>query len=367
MTKDVEARRLRIPGPTPVPPEVMKAIAEPVIGHRSGAMQDVLSDLRGQLRQVFQTDNEVVVLTSSGTGGMEAAVANLLSPGDRALVATVGVFGNRWADLGRAFGAEVDLLTFPHGEAIDADRVKDRIERGAPYRAVFVTHNETSTGVTNDLQSIGEALSTAKSDRPLLVVDAISSLGAIDLQTDAWSCDVVVTGSQKALMTPPGLALVSASDRALEVAASASSPRYYFDLRKAVERWSSGQTPYTPAVTLFRGLHVALHRLLDEGLTQCFARHATLAQYFREGAQELGLAFLAREEVRSNSVTAVLVPEETTADAILGGLRERFGIEIAGGQGPLKGQIFRIGHMGWVTQDDLDRVLLALRHVLGQA
>jgi len=356
---------LRIPGPTPVPPQVLEALARPVIAHRGPEAQALMDRLRAKLRQVFQTAHEVLIFTASGTGGMEAAVANLLSPGDRVLVVSVGVFGERWVDLANAYRATVDVLRYPHGTAFVPEEVAAHLERHGPYRALFVTHNETSTGVTNDLGALAQALAPLGEARPLLVVDAISSLAAIDLQTDAWGCDVVVTGSQKALMTPPGLVLVSVSPRALAAAEEATNPRFYWDFRRmyrdATER---KQTSFTPAVSLLQGLDVALDLLLAEGLQNAFRRHQELADFFRNGAAALGLEFLAQAHCRSNTVTALLIPQGMTAEALVKRLRDEFGIEVAGGQGPLKGKVFRVGHMGWVHREDLQAVLDALRAIL---
>lgn len=356
---------LRIPGPTPVPPQVLEALARPVIAHRGPEAQALVDRLRSKLRRAFQTAHEVLVFTASGTGGMEAAVANLLSPGDRVLVVSGGVFGERWVDLASAYRAEVDVLRHPHGTAFVPEEIAARLARHGPYRALFVTHNETSTGVTNDLRALAQALAPWGEARPLLVVDAISSLGAVDLQTDAWGCDVVVTGSQKALMAPPGLALVSVSPRALAAAERATNPRFYWDFRRmyrdAVER---KQTPFTPAVSLLQALDVALDLLLAEGLERSFRRHQELADFFRDGAAELGLEFLAQAHCRSNTVTALLIPQGMAAEALVRRLRDEFGVEVAGGQGPLKGKVFRVGHMGWVSREDLQAVLDALRVIL---
>ncbi|MGQ9583827.1 MAG: pyridoxal-phosphate-dependent aminotransferase family protein [Anaerolineae bacterium] len=360
-----KTKNLRIPGPTPVPPEVLQALARPVISHRGPDLDGLMQRLRPKLREVFQTQHEVLIFAASGTGGMEAAVVNLLSPGDRVLVSSVGVFGERWAQIAQAFGAAVERLQFPHGEAIDPDGLAAHLAARGPYRALFLTHNETSTGVTNDLGAISQTLDQQGGRRPLLVVDAISSLAAIDLRTDAWGCDVVITGSQKALMTPPGLALVSVSTRALAASEEARNPRFYWDFRKALQAVTErNEFPFTPSVSLLQGLDVALDRILEEGLPNCFARHQELADFFRQGVAELGLEFLAREPVRSNTVTAVKVPPGLPARVLIGRLREEFGIEVAGGQGPLKGQIFRVGHMGWVSREDLAAVLDALREIL---
>lgn len=360
-------RNLRIPGPTPVPPQVLEALARPVIGHRGLEAQALLARLQGKLQHVFQTRHDVLIFTASGTGGMEAAIANLLSPGDRVLVASVGVFGERWVQISEAYRAQVDVMRYPHGMGFVPEEVAEHIRRHGPYRALFVTHNETSTGVTNDLAGLARALAPMGDSRPLLVVDAISSLAAIDLQTDAWGCDVVVTGSQKALMTPPGLALVSVSPRALGAAEKATNPRFYWDFRRMREyAQERRQTPFTPAVSLLQALDVALDLLLAEGLQNAFRRHQELAEFFRNGAAELGFSFLAQPPFRSNAVTTLLPPEGITAEAIIRRLREEFAIEVAGGQGPLKGKVVRVGHMGWVTREDLQRVLDGLRQILRQ-
>ncbi len=359
------AHRLLTPGPTPLPESVQHAAGQPMIHHRGTAYRELLHAVTEGLKAVFQTEHEVLVLTSSGTGGLEAALVNTVSPGERLLAASAGSFGDRWADIAKAFGAEVDCLRFADGQAVDLNAIKKALAEGAPYKALLFTHNETSTGVMNDLAALGGIIQGLPPERrPLLMVDAISSLGALELRADDWGCDIVVTASQKALMSPPGVAAVSVSPRAWEAAAQARMPRYYWDFRAARQRAKEGISPFTPAVTTLYGLRVALDLILEEGLYNVFARHRRLALRTRKGIQRLSLHLFPNEAVASDTVTAVRMPPVMNVDTLLTRLRDDFGIILTGVQGPLKGRIFRIGHMGCVSEADVDAVLEALAHVL---
>ena len=355
---------LRIPGPTPLPPSVLKAMSQPIINHRGPEFAAMLREITARLKEIFRTKNDVFILTSSGTGGLEAAIANLISPGDKVLAASAGFFGDRLAAIAEAFGAEVTKLDFPWGRAVDATALRRRLKVERGFKLVLVVHNETSTGVANDLAAIAEAVRSLGDDRPLLLVDAVSSLGAIELRTDEWGCDAVVTGSQKALMAPPGLALVSLSERAWRAAEGAKAPRFYWDFRKAREYAQKGQTPFTPAISTLYGLREALRLITEEGLDNVIARHRRIGRYTREGIKALGLRLFADEAHASDTVTAVRVPEGMDADRLLARLREEHGVVLGGGQGPLRGKIFRIGHMGYVSEEDIEGVLEALRKVL---
>lgn len=356
---------LLTPGPTPLPESVRQASGHPMIHHRSTAFRELLHDVTEKLETVFQTEHDVLILTASSTGGLEAAVVNTLSPGDRVLAASAGRFGDRWADMAAAFGADVTRLRFPDGQATDPAAIGEALADGSPFRALLLTHNETSTGVTNDLAAVGAVLEAMPVERrPLLLVDAVSSLAALELRTDAWGCDVVVSGSQKALMSPPGVAVVSIGPRGWEAAERARLPRFYWDFRTARQRVQEGATPFTPAVSVLRALHTALQLIITEGLPNVFARHRRLGQYTRRGIKRLGLELLAHEAVASDTVTAVRVPQGVDATALLARLRDEFGVMLAGGQGPLKGHIFRIGHMGHVSEADLDVALEALARAL---
>ena len=351
---------LRIPGPTPVPPSTLQAMTKQMIDHRGPAFSELLLSVTARLQHFFQTKNDIIIFPSSGTGAMEAAVVNTLSPGDKVLVVSIGSFGDRFAEIASTFGAEVVKLDFPWGTAADPRVIEDKLQSNL-FKAVLVTHNETSTGVTNDLESISEVVRPHKA---LLIVDAISSIGAIDLQVDNWGCDVVVTGSQKSWMIPPGLSFVSISQAAWEANAVAKMPRFYWDFASAKKFAQKGQNPYTPAVSLYYALDESLRLMSEEGLENVIARHKRLGAYCRENVRKLGLQVLPEERYASNIVTAVLPPEGISAKEIRKLLREDHDVIVAGGQGQLTEKIFRIGHVGYVSKEDLDGVFVALRAVL---
>jgi len=356
--------QLRIPGPTPCPQEVLQAISKQMINHRSKEFAEIIQDATTNLKTIFQTKNDVFLLTGSGTGGMEAAIVNTLSPGDKILVVSNGFFGERFADIAETFGAEVTRLNFEWGKPSDPDTVHQALKANPEVKAVLVTHNETSTGVTNDLATIS---SIVKEFDKLLLVDAISSLGCIDLPVDAWQCDVVVTASQKGFMVPPGLAMVSVSDKAWQAHAKAKMPRYYWDFTKAKSYLEKGQTPWTPSVSTFFGFTVSLGMMLAEGLPNVFARHARIAHAARTGAKSIGLSPFPDEKYASNTITAIKAPENLNVSKLLQILRDEHSTVLAGGQGNLSGKIFRIGHLGWVTEEEIKEVLETIAKVLPQA
>jgi len=360
---------LRTPGPTPLPESVLQAMTRQMTDHRGETFAVLLESVTEKLKHFYQTKNDVLIFPSSGTGGMEAAVVNTLSPGDKVLVVSIGAFGDRFAEIATAFGAKVTKLDFPWGTAADPAAIVAKLDEEPAFKAVFVTHNETSTGVTNDLESIAKALrsySNGTGRSPLFIVDAISSLAAIDLQADNWGCDVVVTGSQKSWMIPPGLSFVSVSPAAWEAYASAKMPRYYWDYGKAKKYLEKRQNPFTPPVSLYYALDEALNLMMQEGLQEILTRHKRLGSYFRNSVQQLGLKILPEERSASNVVTAIPVPDGITVKELRRILREEFDIISAGGQGELDGKIFRIGHVGYVSQEDLDEVLDALKIVLSR-
>lgn len=356
--------QLRIPGPTPCPPEALQALARQMINHRGKEFAALLTSVTGKLKQVFQTKGDVLILTASGTGGMEAAIANTLSPGDKVLSISNGFFGDRFADIAQQYGAQVIRLQFPWGKAIDLDELEKALKADGSIKAVLATHNETSTGMTNDIQAIGALVK--KFDK-LLLVDAISSLGCINLPTDEWQCDVVVTASQKGWMVPPGLAMVSVSEKAWQAYARAKMPRYYFDFGKARELLQKGQTPWTPAISIVYALDVTLDLMLREGLDNIFARHGRVAKLAREGIKSLGFSLFPQEEYASNTVTAVNANENTDVPRLIQILRDEHEVVIAGGQERLSGKIFRIGHLGSVEEEDIRLVLKALKEALPKA
>jgi len=353
---------LMIPGPTPVPPAVVAAMSRPVVGHRSADFADLYRRVADKLRRVCQTSNEVFVLTSSGTGAMETAVANVVRPGDKVLALITGNFGERFARIARAFGASVVEVNFGWGGAVDPQVVADYL-RDREIKAVLATQNETSTGVANDIAALGRLLA----DHPaLLLVDAISGLGGMDIRTDEWGVDLLVGASQKALMLPPGLAFVTVSPKAWRVIERNEGPRFYFDLQAARKAQTNWNTPFTPAVSLFFGLEAALDMILAEGLPRVFERHALLAAAVRAAMRALGLELLAPDEHASHTVTAVVGPEGVAVDELRRVLYSRYGVSVAGGQGVLRGKIFRIAHMGFVDRADVLAVLAALEMALAE-
>jgi aspartate aminotransferase-like enzyme len=334
-----------------------------MINHRGPEFREILGRITSGLQEMFETKNDVLTLTSAGTGALESAVVNTLSPGDRVLCVSIGVFGDRFADIGTTYGASVEKLSFPQGTAADPAAVADALKKDASFKAVMVTHNETSTGVTNDLGAIAKAIRGVRPDI-LILVDAISSLGSVPLPIDAWDLDVVFTGSQKGWMVPPGMAMVAVGKRAWAAAETARIPRYYFDYKKAKSYLEKGETPWTPAVSVYFAMDVALVKLRAEGLANIHARHAKLGQFTRDGVKAMGLKLLADESVASNTVTAVMVPEGVDGPELNKLMRTEYNTVMAGGQGPLTGKIFRIGHLGLVTQADLQACLDALKLAL---
>ncbi|MFA4842524.1 MAG: alanine--glyoxylate aminotransferase family protein [Candidatus Omnitrophota bacterium] len=353
---------LLTPGPTPLPPQVLEAMSRPIIHHRTPQFQAVLKEVNVGLKYVFQTENDVFILASSGTGAMEAAVVNLLSPGDTALCVQGGKFGERWTELCRSFGITGEVLDVEWGEPIDPHEIFKCLKANPKIKAVFTTLCETSTGVVNDIEAIGKIV---KDTDAVLVVDAISGLGAIDLKTDAWGCDCVVSGSQKGLMLPPGLGFISVSLKAWKLAEQAKSPRYYFDLREAKKAQDKTDTPFTPAVTLVIALNVALKMMKEEGLENIFTRHKKMADATRAAVLALGLELFS-PTASSDVVTAVIVPKAIDGEKLVKTMRDTYGVTIAGGQAELKGKVFRIAHMGYTEEFDIIAGISCLEKVLAQ-
>jgi aspartate aminotransferase-like enzyme len=360
------SQNLRTPGPTPLPLAVREALARDMIAHRGSEFADLLRDCVDGLKWAFQTKHDVVILTTSGTGGLESLVANTLSPGQRLLVASMGYFGERMAKIGRAFGVDVVQLDFDPGRAVDPQVIHDRLTSEPAIDTVFVTHNETSTGVMNPLQEIARAVRQARPDA-LLLVDGISSVGSVAVEPEAWGCDVIVAGSQKGWMIPPGLAFVSISPRAWERQAQSRLPKFYFDWSQARRSAEDGMTPWTPALSLFFGLQTALQMMREEGLEQIFERHRRLGQYTREGLADLDLRLVADPPYASPTVTTAYAPDGVDPKTLLDRLEKHHAVVLAGGQGRLEGQIIRIGHMGCVQQPELAAVLHALQVELNSA
>jgi aspartate aminotransferase-like enzyme len=353
-------RYLFTPGPTPVPPEVLAAVGAPVVHHRSPDFLPIYERVLTRLREVCRTESDVLLFGASGTGAFESAVANLVSPGEPHLVVSAGNFGERWAGMTAAYGAEVDVLRYAWGETPSAGDLAARL-REREAKAVWIVQSETSTGVVADVQALAAA---AKESGALVVVDAVSSLGAVPCETDAWGLDVVVSGSQKALMAPPGLGLAAVSEAAFD--ATGSSPRFYFDWARTRKAQSTLDAPFTPPVSLVAGLDVALGLLLEEELDAAFERHVRLGRAARAGVKALGLELFSPDEDRSAVVTAVRAPEGVDSGAVVKGVRDRFGITIANGQGDLKGKIFRLGHIGWFDVFDITTQIAAVELVLAE-
>jgi aspartate aminotransferase-like enzyme len=336
---------LMLPGPTPVRPEVLAANARPMINHRGPAFAEILGRVLSGLKEVFRTQGEVGLLTCSGTGAMEAALINVLSPGDRVLCCSSGWFGDRFGDIAAAYGARVEVMKVEWGQPFEAATLEGRLaeDREHSIRAVLLTHNETSTGVQNDLR----ALAAARGGHPaLFIVDAVSSLGAAELRMDDWGLDVVAAASQKAFAAPPGLAFVALSRRALQALEQARMPRYYLDLRRSLEYQAKGQTPFTPCVSAVFALDVALRHLLGEGLETAWARHERHARAVRAGVEALGLRLFAAPQAASPTVTAFHVPSDIGAANLQKRLETDYGVVIAGGMRHTAGRILRIGHLG---------------------
>jgi aspartate aminotransferase-like enzyme len=358
--------QLRIPGPTPLPDAVREAGARQMINHRSPEFRELITRVTGRLQHAFGTSNDVLILTSSGTGGLEAAIVNHLSPGDRVLAVTIGSFGDRFAEIAERYGASVRRLEVEWGRAARAADVaaalNEMAAQGSPARAVLLTHNETSTGVVNPLADLSGAVHRAAPDA-LLIVDAISGLGAVPFETDGWGLDVVATGSQKSWMVPPGLAMISVSERAWAAAEAARMPRFYFDLAEARRFEVKGETPWTPAVGVLFALDVALEMLESEGYPQIFERHAACGRAARAGLTALGFRLLAVEGYASDTVTAAYLPDDAVWVDLNRELRSR-GLVLAGGQGKLSGRILRVGHLGDVRPADIADAMAVLEEGL---
>ena len=352
---------LLAPGPTPIPPEVLAAMGQPILHHRAPEYGSILEDVRAGLKYLFQTDEEVVMFASSGTGGMEAAVVNVLSPGDKAICIGGGKFSERWQELCETYGIEAIPIDVEWGSAVNPTVVADTLQVHPDAKAVYVQASETSTGVRHDVEALAQIVRPTDA---ILVVDAITAIGVFDVPTDSWGLDIVVSGSQKALMLPPGLGFCCvATPKAWELVKRSTLPKYYFDLKKEYESLRKNSSAYTPAVSLVVGLREALRRIQAEGLEQVFARHDRLARATRSAMQAIGLELFAKDSP-SNAVTAVKVPEGIDGTAIPRMLREDYGITIAGGQSQLKGKIFRIAHLGYTFEWDVMVAVAATEMVL---
>lgn len=352
---------LLTPGPTPVVPEALEAMARPIIHHRTPEFQAILKETEEALKYVFQTKNDVLIISSSGTGAMEAVVSNLLSPGDKAIVVRAGKFGERWGELCSAYGIGFIPIDVEWGKAVDPQEIKKIIkEPETRIKAVYVTLCETSTGAACDIERIANI---TKDYEAVLVVDAISALAAVPLNTDEWGIDVVVAGSQKGLMIPPGLSFVSLNQKAWELVKKSKLPRYYFNLMTYKKSIEKTDTPYTPAVNLVIGLNEALKKIRKEGIENIISVHRRHAEAVRDAIKALGLQLFV-PDAYSDAVTAVRVPEGIDGAKLVKTMRDKYGVVIAGGQAELKGKIFRIATMGYIGERDLKVCIETLETVL---
>jgi len=352
--------QLMAPGPTPVPSEVLLAMAQPIIHHRTPQYDALFVDVRAALKKLFQTSTEVVPLACSGTGAMEAAVVNTLSAGDRVVVMRAGKFGDRWLDLAKAYGLDVIDLSAPFGHTIETGRLAEALKRHPEVKAVLVQHSETSTGVLHDVRAYA---AVTKAHDAILIVDAVSSLGIADLPMDAWGIDLVVSGSQKGLMLPPGLGFCALSEKAWRKTKTSTLPKFYFSLPDELKYVAKNEVRFTPAVSIVVGLREALKLIEAEGLTNVFKRHDRLARATRAGVEALGLELFAKA-TPSPAVTAVVPPASVDSEKIVAAYSQGQNITIAGGQGEMKGKLFRLGHMGYAAEFDVINALAALEQVL---
>ncbi|MCK9555803.1 alanine--glyoxylate aminotransferase family protein [bacterium] len=338
---------LLAPGPSQVPPETLLEMAKPVFHHRTKRFQNIFAEVQEGLKYVFQTKNPVLVFASSGTGAMEGAVSSVLSPGDKAISVVGGKFGERWSKLCKAFGVQSIDINVEWGKTVDPAILKKELENNADVKAVYVTLVETSTGTLADIKKIGEVVD--KTDA-VLVVDAISGLGADMLMTDEWNVDITISGSQKALMLPPGLAFASVSEKAMKLINEAKNSSFYFSFKKAKASLDKNDTAYTPAVTLIIGLKKSLDMIKEETIEKVWKRHEDNAAAMRQAVKAIGLKLYSRNP--ANAVTAVWIPEDVDGSAFVKKIRDEYGVTMAGGQGDLKGRIFRVAQMGYANQFD---------------
>lgn len=354
---------LMIPGPTPVPEQALLALSKHPIGHRSGDFSKIMAEVTQNLKWLHQTQNDVLSLTVSGTGAMEAGIINFLSPGDRVLVGTNGKFGERWAEVCTAYNLNVDTVTTEWGKALDPEKIREKLvaDKEKQIKAVIVTHSETSTGVINDLETINRYVK--ENSEALIIVDAVTSLGAVNVPIDEWGLDVVCSGSQKGYMIPPGLGFVAVSAKAWEAYKTAKLPRYYLDLGKYRKDAAKNTTPFTPPVNLFFALQASLQMMQKEGLEKIFARHQRLMNATRAAVKALNLPLYGADECASPAITAV-APVGVDAEQIRATMKKQFDIVLAGGQDHLKGKVFRIGHLGFVSERDILTAIGALEATL---
>ena len=353
---------LRIPGPVPLPDDVLELAGSQMINHRGPEYADMLERMSANLKTVFMTKNDAYFITSSGTGAMETAIVNTISPGDKILSIIIGVFGERFAEIAEAYGGNVTTLNFDLGQAADLDKVRETLRNMSDVKAVIFTHNESSTGVSNPLEELCQVIHE-ESDA-LILVDAVSRADGVPIAVDAWGIDVVATASQKSWISPPGISMVTFSKMAWDAYATSTSPKYYLDVQQYEDYLHIGQPPFTPCLPAMFTLDVALQSMVDEGIENVFARHHETAQYTRDGASALGLELLPDPKFASNTVTAIKLPEDVDGKAFLSNVIKNYNVVLGGGQKSLAGKIFRVGHMGWVEKAHIDEALKAAEETL---
>ncbi|MDP5877846.1 MAG: alanine--glyoxylate aminotransferase family protein [Dehalococcoidia bacterium] len=353
---------LRIPGPVSLPEDVLDLVGGQMINHRGPEFAEIINRMTANFKKVLGTRGRAYFLTASGTGSMEAAVVNTLSPGDRVLSISIGSFGNRFGDIAEAYGTEVTRVEFEWGKAADPERVRETLRDIPDCAAVVVTHNESSTGVMNPIEAISKVVHD-ESDA-LVLVDAVSSAAGVPLPMDDWGLDVVGTASQKSWVAPPGIAMVAMSDRAWKAYESSTIPKYYFDMGQYEKFLRIGQPPFTPALSIIYALDHSLQAIIEEGIEEVLIRHAARAQQTRDGARRIGLQLFPDESVASDTVTAISVPDDIDGKALVAHARDRYNVEFGGGQEKLAGQIIRIGHMGWVLPEHIDESITAAEKTL---
>jgi aspartate aminotransferase-like enzyme len=359
---------LRIPGPVPLPDDVLDLVGSQMINHRGPEYADMLDRMTANLRTVFMTKNDAYFITSSGTGAMETAIVNTISPGDKVLAISVGVFGDRFREIAEAYGADVTRLDFELGHAADPAKVSETLSSLPGCKAVILTHNESSTGVANPLEELCEAIH-AESDA-LILVDAVSSGAGMPIAVDAWGIDVVATASQKSWIAPPGIAMVTFSKKAWAAYEQSTTPKYYYDIKQYEDYLKIGQPPFTPCLPAMFALEKSLEAMVAEGIETVFERHHSVADHTRHGARSLGLELVPEERYASDTVTAIRLPEGIDGKEFLARVRRDYNVILGGGQKSLTGKIFRIGHMGWMEIAHIDEALEAagrtLRDMRGQ-
>lgn len=357
----MEEKLLMTPGPTNVPQRVLNKMAEAVIHHRTVEYGKLFGEMNERIKMVFQTKNHVLTFPAAGTGGLESAIVNMFSAGDKVLIVSIGVFGDRFIKIAKIYGLEVDEINVPWGRGVTIEEIKENLRED--HKALIVTHNETSTATTNPIKEIGEFM---KNKKQLFIVDGVSSIGGLEVKMDEWNIDILITASQKALMTPPGLAFVGVSDKAWDAARKSTLPKFYWNYLNAREYLDKPvpENPYTPAVSLIAAANEALKMIEEEGLYNVYKRHEILAEKIRQETEKMGLKIYTDKKYKSDVVTGFVFEEEGIASKIKKKMENDFGIVIAGGQGKLKGKMIRIGHMGYVTDEMVDRTLNALRQCL---